>query len=184
MAGIEERLGNSITYLYTLQTMNGQPLSASRRKTFIIGLKTAAISFISLSQNLFERIPTARYILSYKLGQDHIETLFSKIRSKGGFNNNPDVVCFKAALKSLLVKSDITPSPNANCVELDSDQTTGSLLLLVSTTTKRRPVQSDDDDAEEDEFEDDSYQVELQLNKPIADITEYIGNYQHNEYIV
>ena len=71
--------------------------------------------------------PEIHYVLGYKLGQDHIETLVSKIRSQGRFNNNPDVVQFVAALKSLLVKTEITPSCNANCLEMCD--TNGGILV-------------------------------------------------------
>lgn len=70
---------------------------------------------------MFETEPEVKYMLAYKLGQDHLEMLFSKIRSKGGFNNNPDVNQFVSALKALLVKTEITPSVNANCLELSAD---------------------------------------------------------------
>ena len=74
---------------------------------------------------------------AFQIGQDHIETLFSKIRAKGGFNNNPDVAMFKSALRSLLVKSDITPSPSANCLELD-DTNQGTLGSVVQYSRKQK----------------------------------------------
>lgn len=42
-------------------------------------------------QNILSHIPT------YKLSQDHLEMLFSVIRSHGGCNNNPTANQFKTA---------------------------------------------------------------------------------------
>lgn len=44
-----------------------------------------------------------KYILTYKLSQDHLETLFSVLRSKGGYNDNLYCVQFKRAIKSVLM---------------------------------------------------------------------------------
>jgi len=57
-----------------------------------------------------------KFLLSYKFSQDHLEMLFSAIRSKGAFNNNPTVSQFEAAYKSLLVHAQIKTSHNANCL--------------------------------------------------------------------
>jgi len=62
-----------------------------------------------------------KYFLTYKLSQDHLELFFSKIRSCGGFNNNPSVVQFQAAFRSLVLKNCVTPSLAGNCMALDDD---------------------------------------------------------------
>lgn len=120
--GVATVLKEILFYLDDLKLMDGKPVNTSNRKAFIIGFNTAAHSLVEIARYVFDNFPQTKYFLSYKLGQDHIEMLFSKIRSKGGYNNNPDVVNFKSALRALLVKSDITPSPNANCVEVEVDQ--------------------------------------------------------------
>jgi len=43
------------------------------------------------------------YLLTFKLNQDHLEIFFSALRSRGGFNNNPNAQQFKAAYKRLMV---------------------------------------------------------------------------------
>ena len=69
------------------------------------------------------------------------------------------------------MKSDITASPNANCVELLSDDSAGSCSLLLAP--KKRVVETEE---ELDEFEfDESHQIDVDLCKPIIDIVEYIG---------
>ena len=151
--------------------LDGCTLNTSRRKTFILGFKTAAASYIGIENYIFENFPESKYLLSYKLGQDHIETLFSKIRSKGGFNNNPDVITFKSSLKALLVKADITPSPNANCLDFD-ESSDGSCFLLLSCKRRKRPVEGEEQfDSPEKEVE----HLKIDLSKPITDIVEYIS---------
>lgn len=110
-----------------------------------------------------------KYILSFKLGQDHIETLFSKIRSKGGCNDNPDVVQFTAALKGLLVKTDITPSSNANCVELSDDALTPALR-------GKKPLKGSDDVNGVMDSEPEIVELDMTtLSEPVQDVMQHIG---------
>lgn len=172
----EEIIKQSMDYFNSLELLNGKPIRTSRRKAFVIGFETAATSFLRLGKYIFDKFPNTKYLLAYKLGQDHIETLFSKIRSKGGFNNNPNIVAFKSALKSVLVKSDITANPNGNCIELEEGSTGTDSLLLISINKKRaKPRETTEEQEEEIDFADDNFQLEMQLSKPIVDIVEYIG---------
>ena len=75
-------------------------------------------------------------------------------------------------MRALLVKSDISPSPNANCVELDTSGTGSIFLNTISKNKKKAPS---DEDTEE-EFEDEEcFDLEINLTKPIVDISQYIG---------
>eukprot|EP00794_Sanderia_malayensis_P014516 gene14516-16022_t len=56
-----------------------------------------------------------KFVLTDKLSQDHIELLFSFIQSKGGWNNNPNVLQLKYALRKMILRNKITASNNANC---------------------------------------------------------------------
>ncbi|KAL6420893.1 hypothetical protein ACFW04_012120 [Cataglyphis niger] len=60
-----------------------------------------------------------KFLMTYKLSQDHFEIFFSAIRSRGGFNNNPTAWEFKSALKRLMAKADVRILHNANCHILD-----------------------------------------------------------------
>ena len=44
-----------------------------------------------------------KYLLTYKFSQDRLELLFSCIRSKGGWNNNPNVLQLKYAIRNMLL---------------------------------------------------------------------------------
>ena len=74
---------------------------------------------------------------------------------------------FKSALRSLLVKSDITPSPSANCLELDDTNqgTLGSVVLSSRKQKKQEPYTADTDTTED--FDGMTETLTIELNKPI-----------------
>lgn len=49
-----------------------------------------------------------------------MEFFFSCIRSRGGWNNNPNTQQLKWALRQLLYRNSVTPSVSANCSDLES----------------------------------------------------------------
>ena len=82
-------IDSSINYLHNLKDEYGCPLISHRRNTFVKGLITAAKSIKELALALLTRkVNPFQYVLTYKFSQDHLELLFSCIRSAGGFNNN------------------------------------------------------------------------------------------------
>jgi len=54
--------------------------------------------------------------LTYKCSQDHLELFFSCIRRRGGWNDNPNVLQFKWALRQLMFGNNVCASINANCI--------------------------------------------------------------------
>ncbi len=116
----EEILMSTASYLLSLKTNtpDGQLISTSQRKTFVIGFVACIKSTISMATQMFSS-PTNpfKYLLTYKFSQDHIELLFSCIRSRGGWNNNPNVLQFKYAIRKMLMRNAITASKYANCVD-------------------------------------------------------------------
>lgn len=48
-----------------------------------------------------------KYLITYRLSQDHLELFFGAIRSKSGYNNNPTARQFEAAYKRLIVKKNL-----------------------------------------------------------------------------
>ena len=82
----------------------------------------------------------AAYVLAYRFSQDHIEILFSCIRQKGGWNNNPNCVQFQSALRRLLIKNSVTASKVANCAA-PGDSTMSSLFQL--QWPRRKPAKMD-----------------------------------------
>lgn len=116
----EEIFTTSAHYLLSLKT-NATPqqfLSTTQRKTFIIGFVACIKSTINMATKMLSSSNNPfKYLLTYKFSQDHIELLFSCIRSRGGWNNNPNCLQFKYALRKMLIRNAITASKNSNCVD-------------------------------------------------------------------
>ena len=135
-----------------------QLLVKSRRKTFVLGFIISMRSIVALSKILLQRDQNPfKYVLPYKLSQDHIGLLFACIRVKGGFNNNPNTLQLKYALRNILMKKSITASNKANVMSCDNEST-GSLFSLKWSKHISPIVEaagdSDNDDAHLQELSD------------------------------
>ncbi|EZA59658.1 THAP domain-containing protein [Ooceraea biroi] len=82
---------------------------------FLISIQSLLTSFEEICQK--EYILT--YIPTYKFSQDHIEMLFSVIRSHGGYNNNPTVKQFKSAFRKILIHDELSTPSTGNCIPLE-----------------------------------------------------------------
>ena len=125
-------------YLLTLKLMHGELVINSKRKTFVLGFCVAVKSIFGISKELLAS--GAAYVPTYRFSQDHIEILFSCIRQKGGWNNNPNCVQFQGALRRLLIKNSVTASKVANCAA-PGDSTMSSLFQL--KWSRRKPAKMD-----------------------------------------
>jgi len=85
------------------------------------------------------------YLLSYKLSQDQLEVFFIALRSRGGFNNNPNAIQFKSAYKRLLVRHQVSGSEYGNCSTID----TASILFVSANQKKSADVIYTDTNLEE-----------------------------------
>ena len=138
-------LDKSIKYLYSLKDEDGKRLMSHRRNTFVKGLIVAAKSVKELATSLLTRpISPFSYVCTYKFSQDHIELLFSCIRSAGGFNDNPNVPQFKAALRKILVRNSIKGSKYGNCTNLEPACEEPLLQLKWKKKTKDVPEKQDE----------------------------------------
>ena len=109
-------LNDTIDYLTKLKDNNGIKLVDGPRKTFIVGFVLSSKSILAIARNLLTRnYNQFKYVLTYRFSQDQLEMFFSKIRSRFGWNNNPNALQFKWALRALLLKNQVSPSTNANC---------------------------------------------------------------------
>ena len=115
-----EKCQETVDYFLSLKDSSGNFIRNNKRKTAIWGFVYSIYSLMSLSQELLTRDNNPlKYILTYKFSQDHLELLFSKIRLRGGHNNNPTVVQLKAALRSILLRNSIEPARTGNCTNFD-----------------------------------------------------------------
>ncbi|KAA8578776.1 hypothetical protein FQN60_016066 [Etheostoma spectabile] len=95
-------------------------MHATQKKTPICGFIACGRSVINIYEDLVER-PSApcRYLLTYKLSQDHLELFFPAVRARGGFNNNPNARQFRGAYKRLLVRHQVKKG-TGNCLLRDN----------------------------------------------------------------
>lgn len=107
------------------------PVLQSKSKTGFLGL-IIDLQNLRRMYEMYVQPGLLKYILSYKLSQDHLEILFSCLRSRGGFNNNPNASQFAAAYKRLLAHNEVKSSMGANCVPLDDTS-----ILNVSSDKKK-----------------------------------------------
>ena len=107
-------------YIFNLKDEKNNFLQTCQRKTVTWGFVFSIKSIVSITKDLLTHpYKPYSYILTYKFSQDHIEPLFSKIRQCCGWNNNPNVLQFKYALRKLIMRNSIEPSQTGNCTNFD-----------------------------------------------------------------
>ena len=117
LSTVQNQVRKVCEYLLSLKASDSQLLAENRRKSFILGFVSAAKSIIAIAEDLLARESNQlKYLLTYKFSQNHIELLFSCIRSRGAFNNNPNALQFKTALRQILLRNSIMASNKANVI--------------------------------------------------------------------
>ena len=113
-------------------------ICSSRKKTGFLGFLCAIKSVGALFQDLIAcEHPLLRYLLTYKLSQDHIELFFAAVRSSYVCNNNPTALQFRSAYKRMLVRHEIS-CESGNCHALDCTVTTLPTLRSSTATAGKR----------------------------------------------
>lgn len=106
-----------------------KPIFESREKMGFFGLHVDLISLKGMYYDFLKNGPL-QVIHTKMFSQDHIETLFSLIRSRQGRNTNPNAIEFASAFKKLLLCHPLTTSLGQNVIS----NATG--LLSVSSRVK------------------------------------------------
>jgi len=119
-------------YITTLCDAKGTPILQSNRKIGFLGMIIGLRNMFFLFDELKDLGQT--YLLTFKLSQDYLEMFFSAIRSRGSFNNNPNVLQFKSAYKRLLVRHEIKEIENGNCLFDNAE------ILHVSSKNFKCPI--------------------------------------------
>lgn len=116
------------------------------------------------------------YILTYKWSQDHLEVVFSWIRSMGGFNNNPNVRQLMAAVKRLLTKNQLKcAAAIGNCVPQDTTTILGSCQRQ-----RKSPAREDEEDGSEPSLldeDDDEPSSAPSLSSYVENVIGYIAGF-------
>ena len=114
-------LSEAAAYIKGLTDVKGVPLHETRKKTPFIGFLLAMQSI----RNVFEECVSGgdlKYLLTYKMSQDHLELFFCAVRSGLGANNNPTARQFEGVYKKLLIRHEIKHL-NGNCFSQDGTVT-------------------------------------------------------------
>ena len=115
-------------------------LFTHRRKTFIIGFVATIKSTIQMANEMFSlKENPFDYLLTYKFSQDHLELLFSCLRSKGGWNNNPNSMQLKYTLRQMLFRNAVNASKNSNCIDF-SESFSSAIIPIFHKRKHRSPL--------------------------------------------
>lgn len=130
---VTEHVNEFVTYIQGLTLDNGRKVLHSERKTGFLGFIICLQNAIELFKLLFKKCNGKfKYLLTYKLSQDHLEVFFSALRSRGGFNNNPSAYQFCNAYRRLIVRHEISGSEAGNCMNFE-----GIEILHVGSCNKK-----------------------------------------------
>lgn len=95
-------------------------LVESANKTGFIGALICIESLKTLYTYIVEDKKMINYLSLYRISQDHLELFFGLIRRHGGYNNNPNILQFRAAYKKTLNHLELRSSFTGNCIPLDN----------------------------------------------------------------
>lgn len=70
---------------------------------------------------------------TFSFSQDHLESFFGRIRSRHGFNDNPNVQQFCGAFRRIIVNQEIRSSQSSNCQDH---------LNILTVSSRRRGEES------------------------------------------
>ncbi|RVE41326.1 hypothetical protein evm_014021 [Chilo suppressalis] len=101
-------------------SISKQKIVESTNKTGFIGAIICIDSLKTIFQHAVEEKNVFSYISTYRLSQDHLELFFGIIRKHGGYNNNPNVLQFRAAYKKTLNHLELRSTFSGNCIPLDN----------------------------------------------------------------
>jgi len=122
---IKEQLSVCRDFLINLRDCSGNLIVKSRKRTCIVGFCSAIDAVIYLTDHVLLHNIACNvhfsYLLTHRLSQDHIETFFSVVRRRGGWNNNPSAFEFVHIYRALLSNLQVLPSSNGN-VSLLTDE--------------------------------------------------------------
>lgn len=145
----------------------------TRFRTGFVGFLVAMQSYKGLFQEYVLKTARLNFLLAYKFSQDHLETLFSIIRSKNGYNDSPNTVQFQSTFKRLLVQHEIRGSINTNCKDWSDTVWLNMSIANLNATTK---LSEPEEDLQEDEEEEDQ-PPEIPLSNMVCDVVIYMAGF-------
>ena len=173
-------------YIRKLKCSDGKPILTSKRKTGFLGFLVCIDSVLGLASDLVLREkPVLKYLLTYKMSQDHLELFFSAVRACRGWNNNPTTRHFIAAYKQLLMRHNIKGG-RGNCSAQDETEILNSVTDQLDINSapngiselaiaRRYDMQVRESESSDDDYCDIPNVVELYEYKEAA--ISYIAGY-------
>lgn len=108
-------LDDFIEYINRLR-LDGKEITTTQRKIPFVGFKNNSIALKLMYEELVETNLIDK-ICTTDLQQDLLESFFSRMRSKGGFNSNPTQEQFIGNFRRILLNNELTASAISNCVD-------------------------------------------------------------------
>lgn len=144
-------------YIRGLQVMeNGKKvkLCSTQVKTGFQGLLVNIQSLTEIYKEIVIEKKLMKSISTHSMSQDHLEVFFGKVRSLNGFNNNPRIQQFIAAMRKMLANTTLVYSKHGNCSVLNTDSVYNP-YSNISYITSRRSTENNimDDDVHGDGIE-------------------------------
>lgn len=131
-------LEEAFQYVKSLTNVAGNKMYTTNKKTAFVGFLTAIKAVQGIYNEYVGEGKPLKYLLTYKLSQDHLELFFGAVRAQGGSNNNPTVRQFVACFKRMILRHGIK-SGTGNVTP--QDETT----FLMATVSKEEQDAVDDD---------------------------------------
>lgn len=163
-------LNESADYIKSLRLKKTSVLT-TKRKTGFLGF---LINIHNLKEIYIEYVVTSALsnVPTYQLGQDPLESFFSRLRSQRGADDNMTVEQFKSAYRKVIVNRGITSSSLANCRDKLN-------ILSVSSTQKSRNISEASHDHHDhhdqfDPFTTNDYLMDACEDATIANISAHI----------
>ena len=100
-------LDEAFQYIAAIKDVAGNLMFTTPKKTAFVGFLACIKSVKQIYKQHVGEDKPLKYLLTYKLSQDHLELFFGAIRAAGGFNNNPTTRQFVATYKRLLMRHDV-----------------------------------------------------------------------------
>lgn len=144
-------LDQATNYLKSLR-MERLSILMSRRKTGFLGFLT---NMHNLKEIYAKLVATSELsnVPTYQLGQDPLESFFSRLRSQRGSDDNMTVEQFKSAYRKVIVNRRITSSSFANCRDQLNILSVSSKQKSSNTVICNIPDISDAQELNYDSFE-------------------------------
>ena len=137
-AYVDAFLDEAFSNIISLTDCARHPMHSSRRKTGFIGFLVAIKSLKAMYTDLVAPEPAPlKFLLTYKMSQDHLELFYAAVRSSGGCSNNPTSSQFISIYKQLLMGHQIEGG-HGNCIVQD----TTSILNAVEDRCSIHEVQT------------------------------------------